>query len=198
MATPKKKTTSRAEAGLVEEDFEQKPNDEALADGSWLDKGEDDDGESVFTETVPSETRISGMSQEEQTMNMTPVVVGPPAYGSPIPETSAGRLLPLDEHPFNPEALPEDHPVRIDENYGKGYEGEISASQIGTSFPATSERTDLERDLAGQGEEEEPVDYATQTKADLLAEAQARNLDVTNDNTKAEIVSTLEEDDATA
>lgn len=192
MSTVKKKTTSRVEAGLVEEDFEAQPNDEALADGSWIDP--DAEG---FSQTNPSETRISGMSEEEQSMDMTPVVVGPPAYGSPNPETAAGRLLPLDQHPFNPEALPEDHPVRIDPEYGKGYQADLTAAEIGSQFPGAPQRTDLERDLAGT-EEEEATDYNAQTKDELLTEASARGLDVTSSNTKAEIVAALEEDDATA
>jgi hypothetical protein len=199
MATPRKKSESgksaRVEAGLVEEDFEPQVQDEALADGSWLD--EEAEG---FSESAPSATRISGMSEEEQNMEMTPVVVGPPAYGSPEPITSAGRLLPLSQHPFNAEALPEDHPAAIDEDYGKGYEGEIPPEQLGTSFPGAPQRTDLERDLLGLGEdgEEGEKDYASQTKADLLAEAQGRSLDVTASNNKDEIISALEDDDASA
>lgn len=42
-----------------------------------------------------------------------PVIMGPPGYGSPDPETSAGKLVPLSEHPLKDQ---------IDEDYGKGYE----------------------------------------------------------------------------
>lgn len=34
---------------------------------------------------------------EDQDMEMTPVVMGPPAYGSPDPNTQARRLAPLNE-----------------------------------------------------------------------------------------------------
>jgi hypothetical protein len=130
-------------------------------------------------------------------MEMTPVVVGPPGYGSPAPITSAGRLLPLDQHPFNPESLPEDHPARIDENYGKGYGEAISPEDVGTSFPGTSSGSDLENDLKGTAEEDEDApSYEEQTKADLTAEAENRGLEIPSGSTKAEIVAILEEDDA--
>lgn len=193
----RKKSASRAEAGLVEEDFEQQPNDEVIAAGEHLVDEED----LAQPDAVPSATKVPGMSEEEQEMEMTPVVVGPPAYGSPDPATSAGRLLPLDQHPFNPANLPEDHPAAIDEAYGEGYSGEaISPDQLGTSFPGAPGRTDLETALLGTGEGEEGTEsnYNEQTKADLLAEAEARGLDVSSSNTKAEIVSALEEDDATS
>src|SRR5215471_6802509 len=93
--TPKKKTASRVEAGLVEADAEIQPNDEAIADGEAFSE------ESLagdFTESAPSAVRVSGMSEEEQSMEMTPAIVGPPGYGSPNPLTAAGRLLPLDQH----------------------------------------------------------------------------------------------------
>ncbi len=194
MSTPQKKNpASRAEAGLVEEDSEVQPQDEAISDGSWLDE---EAGEEVVT-TPPSASKVAGMSEEEQSMEMTPVVVGPPGYGSPAPITSAGRLLPLDQHPFNPESLPEDHPARIDEDYGKGYGEAISPEDVGTSFPGTSSGSDLENDLKGTAEEDEDApSYEEQTKADLTAEAENRGLEIPSGSTKAEIVAILEEDDA--
>jgi|SRR5580765_80558 len=186
---PQKKTTSRVEAGIVEEDFEQKPNDEALADGSWLSDEPIEEPAGI--------SRVAGMSEEEAQMDMTPVVVGPPGYGSPDQVTTAGRLLPLSEHPFRPDALPEDHPARIDVQYGQGYEGDVPAESIGISFPGAPAGSDLARDSMGMGEENAP-DYDSQTKADLLAEAQSRNLDVSTSNSKHEIVDALEADDASA
>lgn len=197
-ATPKKKSTSRAEAGLVEEGFEAQPQDEAIAAGEHIDFDalEEADG---LVETAQSSLKVSGMSQEEQSMDMTPAVVGPPGYGSPDPVTAAGRLLPLDQHPFNPNALPDDHPARIDENYGVGYQADLSGDEIGTQFPGAPGRSDLETDLLGTGESEaEATDYGAQTKDELLAEAQTRGLDVTSANTKAEIITALQEDDASS
>lgn len=204
--TPKKKSASRAEAGLVEENFEAQPNDEAIAEGEAFSEEALEEG-APLVETAQSGLRVSGMSEEEQNMNMTPVIVGPPGYGSPNPITAAGRLLPLDQHPFNPNNLPDDHPARVDENYGKGYDADLTPTEIGTSFPGAPQRTDLENDMlgAGGGEagatvqgEEQAAAYDAQTKDELLAEAQARGLSVTSSNTKAEIISALQEDDATA
>jgi hypothetical protein len=194
--TPKKKTTSRAEAGIVEADAEIQPNDEAIAAGEAF--SEEALEADALIESLQSTVKVSGMSEEEQNMDMTPVVLGPPAYGSPDPISSGGRLLPLGEHPFRPDLLPEDHPSRIDPEYGKGYEGVLSPDEIGGSFPGAPGRTDLERDQQGADQSAEAVDYNEQTKADLLAEAQSRGLDVSNSNTKDEIVSALEADDAAA
>lgn len=33
-------------------------------------------------------------------MDLKPVIVGPPGYGSPDPDTQLGRLVPLDQHPL--------------------------------------------------------------------------------------------------
>src|SRR5262245_8497724 len=195
-ATPKKKTTSRAEAGLVEENFELQPQDEAIAAGEHIDFDALDEAGGLV-ETAQSASKVSGMSEEEQSMDMTPAIVGPPGYGSPDPITAAGRLLPLEQHPFNPSALPDDHPARIDENYGVGYQADLSPDEIGTNFPGAPGRTDLETDLQGATEEGgEAVDYSVQTKDELLAEATSRGLDVTSSNTKAEIISALQADDA--
>src|SRR4029077_7298774 len=107
--TPKKKVTSRAEAGLVEADAEIQPQDEAIAAGeAFSDEALEAD---TLIQVDQSGVKISGMSEEEQFMDMPPTIVGPPAYGSPDPLSSAGRLLPLDQHPFNPDSLPEDHPA---------------------------------------------------------------------------------------
>jgi len=191
--TEKPETTNRAEAGLVEEDFEVQPNDEAIAAGEYLVEN------ATQLSTPPSQLKIAGMSEEEQNMEMTPTVVGPPAYGSPVPETSAGRLLPIDQHPFNPASLPEDHPARISEDYGEGYQANLTPAEVGTSFPGAPQQTDLQSDLQGDGSEGgggATPNYDALTKNDLLAEAESRGLDVTASNTKQEIVDALKADDA--
>jgi|SRR5580765_1202816 hypothetical protein len=204
--TPKKKTTSRAEAGLVEEDFEAQPNDEAISNQEQIDWEAQDEAGGLI-ETLQSNVVVSGMSEEEQGMEMTPAIVGPPGYGSPDPITSAGRLLPLDQHPFNPANLPEDHPAAIDEFYGEGYQGNLSPSELGSQFPGAPQRTDLERDLQGTGEEgasattaqaQSQSQYEAQTRADLLTEAESRGLTGLSNATKAEIITALMEDDAAA
>jgi hypothetical protein len=193
--TPKKKVTSRAEAGLVEADAEIQPQDEAIAAGEAF--SEEALEADVLIQADQSAVKISGMSEEEQFMDMTPVIVGPPAYGSPDPLSSAGRLLPLDQHPFNPDSLPDDHPSRIDPEYGKGYQADLTSDEIGGQFPGAPQRTDLERDQQGASAEEAP-DYDSMTKADLQAEAESRGLTVSSTATKAEIVQQLRDDDAAA
>jgi hypothetical protein len=186
-------TTDRAEAGLVEEDFEVKPNDDAIAAGEYLVEN------ATQLSTPPSQLKIAGMSEEEQNMEMTPTVVGPPAYGSPVPETSAGRLLPIDQHPFNPANLPDDHPAAIAEDYGEGYQANLTPAEVGTSFPGAPQQTDLQQDLQGDGSEGgggEAPNYDALSKGDVLAEAEGRGLDVTASNTKQEIVDALKADDA--
>jgi Rho termination factor, N-terminal domain len=37
------------------------------------------------------------VSEEEQDMEMEPIVLGPPGYASPDPETNAAALVPLSE-----------------------------------------------------------------------------------------------------
>jgi len=91
----------------------------------------------------PSLLQNPYMSEEDQFMEMEAQVVGPPQYGSPDPATSAGRLLPLEQHPLNPEALPADHPAAISADYGEGYGRTVVGGVV--------ERTDLETALAGAG-----------------------------------------------
>ena len=203
--TPKKKTASRAEAGLVEADAEIQPQDEAISEGEWTDFDALEEAGGLV-ESAQSGFRVSGMSEEEQSMNMTPTVVGPPGYGSPDPLSAAGRLLPLDQHPFNPENLPEDHPTRIDPDYGKGYQNDLSPDEIGSQFPGAPGRSDLATDQQGTaegGEQGATVQAGTQaydqmTVADLKAEADARGLTGLSGASKADLISALQADDAAA
>lgn len=194
---PKKKVTSRAEAGLVEEGAEIQPQDEAIAEKEWVDLDAVEEAADV-----PVMTKISGMSEEEQYMDMQPAVVGPPAYGSPNPLTSAGRLLPLNTHPFAKENMPEGAEALIDEAYGQGYDAALTAAELGTQFPGAPQRSDLERDSAGELDERlaeaagAAPNYDSMTKDELLAEATSRGLNVTASNTKAEITQALVDDDA--
>lgn len=60
----------------------------------------------------PTEGQLESANRPEgmKAMEMDPVVVGPGAYASPDPDTEAGRLLPLSEHPSADD---------ISEDYGK-------------------------------------------------------------------------------
>ena len=48
---------------------------------------------------------------------------------------------PLDQHPLNAEALPDDHPAAISEDYGEGYQRTLVGGVV--------ERSDLETALSG-------------------------------------------------
>jgi pyruvate/2-oxoglutarate dehydrogenase complex dihydrolipoamide acyltransferase (E2) component len=153
-----KRITDRVEAGLVEKDFEQQPFDEAIAAGEHIPLDELDEA-NADSETfgaphgspitfAPSNSPNPYMSEEEQGMDMKPTVVGPPAYGSPDPTTSAGKLLPLEQHPLRADALPEGHPAAIDESYGEGYDGVLHGTDALMTQPRVP-GSDLERHLVG-------------------------------------------------
>jgi hypothetical protein len=54
----------------------------------------------------PSEKMYPNRQEDEQEMEMTPVLMAPPAYGSPDPNTGAGQLVPVDETHHD---LPDDY-----------------------------------------------------------------------------------------
>ena len=150
----------------------------------------------------PSELPLPYMSPEEQTMEMTPQVVGPPGYASPDPATSAGRLVPLKDHPLEAEQLAISEATvqessGISEDYGAAVKDLTlpSPADGGTvSGPLSPEQTG---ETGAEGEaEEEDNGYEAQTKAELLEEANSRDLDVSSSDTKSEIIAALEADDA--
>jgi pyruvate/2-oxoglutarate dehydrogenase complex dihydrolipoamide acyltransferase (E2) component len=127
------------------------PQDDAIAAGEHIPEdtlelsGQAGQGGAPFPSpqlAQPSALMNPYLSEEDQFMEMEAQVMGPPQYGSPDPATAAGRLLPLDQHPLNAEALPEGHPAAISEDYGEGYAGTVIAG--------VPQRTDLENALAGQ------------------------------------------------
>lgn len=89
---------------------------------------------------------------EDQFMEMRPVIVGPPGYGSPDPLTSQGRLTALEMHP-----LRETH---INEDYGAGYGANLTAQE--TLAPSPGPGT-------GEDETEDEVD-ATDGAEEFAAE----------------------------
>ena len=191
MAKTKKKT-ARQEEGLVESNFEQQPNDEVVAAGEHL------TDETVYGDDVilssPSALASPYMSAEDQMLELKTEVVGPPAYGSPEPATSAAKLLPLNDHPLRADLLPEGHPAAISEDYGAQHEG-ATVMPGESSSPITPGMSDYERDLLG-GRDAREGNYEEMTKDELLNEAQNRGLEVSTSMKKAEIVDALEADDA--
>lgn len=157
----------RVQAGLVEKNNESKNGDTTLPD-EIFENAEDQlaaqrragavEG-GVYEDFTPSSQQNPNVSEEEQGMEMKAAIVGPPSYGSPRPETSAGRLLPLHEHPLRIEALPAGHPAAISGDYG--------VSNVGL--------TDLERDSAGGREDREAEGEASDNATDAAKELAAEN-----------------------
>jgi len=111
----------------------------------------------------PSALMNPYMSEEDQFMEMEAQVVGPPQYGSPDPATAAGRLLPLDQHPLNAEALPEDHPAAISEDYGQGYQpSDLQVALAGGAADAETQASNSEANATAAA-----VTLANESNVDL-------------------------------
>lgn len=95
------------------------------------------------------------------------VVLGPPAFGSPDPRTLGHTMQPATDADSAPDLSP-------DYAGGKPVAG-INDDEGSSKVEKTWKKSD--------------------SKEDLLKEAQSRDLDVTDENTKAEIIDALEEDD---
>jgi hypothetical protein len=108
------------------------------------------------------------------------VVLGPPAFGSPDPRTLGHNMLPAGNE--QTDSAPD-----ISEDYADGRPLFNKVSSAHEEDAST-----------GSGEEAEKTWKKSDNKADLLAEARSRGLDVTEENTKEEITTALEEDDAAA
>lgn len=178
-AKEKKKTRpkNRVEAGLVEKDFEYQPRDEVIDAGEFFDHEAMEDrlaeeraaGAQTPTGVTlpePSLKQNPYMSQEEQGMEMTPKTFGPPQYGSPNPETSASRLLTLEDgHPLD--TLPEGHPAAISGDYAESVIGVSQLPGEGT-HPGGPGRSDLDRHSSG--------DFTEEGNAEVDATDAARDL----------------------
>jgi hypothetical protein len=101
-------------------------------------------------------------------MEIEPVVLGPPAYASPDPQTSTGALVSLEEHP-NAENLSDD--------FGEMPEGEEGAAPAGESADGGT-------------------DYESMTVEELRQLASEREMSGTSSMNKAELVAAHEEYDA--
>jgi pyruvate/2-oxoglutarate dehydrogenase complex dihydrolipoamide acyltransferase (E2) component len=154
----------RVEADLVEGDFQTEPfNPDAEEAGFFDEEVLDEQTDALMRagaphgsviQTPPSAYMNPYVPEEEQGMDMKPVIVGPPAFGSPDPLTSAGALLPLEQHPLRTDALPEGHPSAISEDYGDGYDVTLRGAQTVTQQSRVP-TTDLQRHAAGDFTKEE-------------------------------------------
>jgi pyruvate/2-oxoglutarate dehydrogenase complex dihydrolipoamide acyltransferase (E2) component len=172
----------RVDAELVSDDYEPASSDEALESGDFFDFDAHDEAQRTATSTgatsagatiqeIPPSTQINPyVSPEEQGMEMTPAIVGPPPYGSPDALTTVGRLVPVHQHPLNAENLPDDHPAAISEDYGDGQEGTLKGAETVTPRPGApvSEMEDKEGAEGEEGATNGEVD-ATQGAQDLAA-----------------------------
>lgn len=204
-ARPQAVAADRVEAGIVEDDFELEDNSEAIADAEHIDH-EALDAARVDAErsgaphagviaVAPSAKGNPYMSEEEQHMDMSPTVMGPPAYGSPDPTTSAGRLLPLNTHPLREEALPEGHPAAISADYGAmAQDVTLSAQESRFTQPGHPGTSDRERALLGDA----AGSYEEYSKDELMQLASDREIEGRSSMTKAELVEALVAYDETA
>jgi len=170
----------RVDAELVEDSPEsQGPNfdlpeetfDSAEEQLAWQSRAGAPAG-GVIEEFQPSAQMNPYVSEEEQGMEMRPALVGPPSYGSPRPETSAGRLVSLEQHPLRADALPDDHPAAISADYGKGQTGTLKGVDTVTSRPSAP-LSDMERDVIGERDDREADLQASENATDAARELAA-------------------------
>lgn len=189
---------AKGKQGKTKEGFN--PQDDAVRDGEHInfdalqasEEAARQGGAPFASPILPQPSALGNpyLSEEDQGMEMKAVIVGPPAYGSPDPVTSAGKLLPLDQHPLNVAALPAGHPAAIDKDYGKGAVTSLVAGR--------PERTDLERDLSGDQDmrdAERSGNYESLNKDKLTRLAEERGITVEKGAKKDEIVVALMDDD---
>jgi pyruvate/2-oxoglutarate dehydrogenase complex dihydrolipoamide acyltransferase (E2) component len=152
-----RKPRTRAEAGLVDDDYEP-PLREDVELSQQSEDDEDAEPQEEYVAHAPSSVFNPQMSEEEQGMEMKPVVFGPPAYGSPDPATSSVTLAPLEQYPESLE-ISEDY-AQEPEATEEGASGDDVNATSGAVDLAESEGVDLTQ-VEGTG------DGGRITKADV-------------------------------
>lgn len=181
MAKAKNKGRTAEDLGVTEDFDPSLSTEPVIADGDHIDHDLLEEAAEIsdtsgapFTSPIlsaPSDRNNPYLPEDLQHMEMQPVVMGPPPFGSPDPTTSAGRLLPIDDHPLSAKHLPEGHPSAISEDYGQDVAG-VTHPATATSHPLMPDASDYEIDAAGGRETREAqseVD-ATESARELAAE----------------------------
>lgn len=117
---------------------------------------------------------------EDQNMEIKPTVMGPPAFGSPDPNTTATTLAPLVDHPRR---------ALLSEDYGADV---IEDSNLVS--PTTGEEVDAQEELGSEVESEEE-DYNSMTVEELKNLSRNREIEGFSTMNKAELVAANEEYD---
>jgi hypothetical protein len=126
-----------------------------------------DEGPEGMLETG-SEKMWPNRQEDEQDMEMEPVIMAPPGYGSPDPATQEGTLVPVEESP-----------LELGEDYG---------SNVGVS----SEVTGLSEEAASESSEEEegrPANSATRAEWDEFA--RSKGVDPDEYGSKDDLIAAL-------
>lgn len=114
-------------------------------------------------------------SVEEQEMEMKPVVLGPPSYGSPDPSTNSLHMLPV-----------EDVEDRVSDDYAQSVR---EATVLGTETTHPGEpdsvTSDLDRDISGKN-------YDSMKVEELKELASEREIEGRSEMNKKELVAALE------
>jgi len=110
---------------------------------------------------------------EDQNAVILPTVMGPPAYGSPDPETSSSYLAPLVDHPLR---------ASFSEDYGADV---IEDSNLVSR--ETGEEVDPD-EIGSDVEEEGPPDYESMTVEELKNLARDRGIEGFSQMNKAELI----------